>query len=274
MNTHIFREYDIRGIADRDLTDEVALNIGKAYGTYLVRHGKKTVSLSRDCRVSSPRIHKAFREGVRSTGLNVVDIGLATTPCLYFSVFDLKVDGGAMITGSHNPPEHNGIKLSMDVANLFGAQIQELRVLIEKGDFEKGNGSVSEKNVLPNYHEKILSTFSFKKKLKVAVDCGNGMTGLVAPKLFEDFGHKVIKLYTEPDGRFPNHPADPSEPENMKELIKTVLDQKADIGIAFDGDGDRVGVVDDRGNVIPGDKLLILFARSILKVEPNATIIG
>lgn len=274
MNSLIFREYDIRGVADRDLTDETVFQIGKAYGTYLRRKGKKMVCLGRDCRVSSPRIHAAFSKGILSTGLNITDIGLSTTPCLYFSIHELKTDGGVMITGSHNPPDQNGLKLCIGTASLFGSEIQELKKLIEKQDFENGTGIISGKQVLADYENKIFQTFQFKRKLNIVVDCGNGMAGLLAPRLFERFGHHVTQLYTEPDGRFPNHPADPSEPENLHELIETVKKNKADVGVAFDGDGDRVGIIDSEGNVIPGDKLLILYSRAILRNNPGATIIG
>ncbi|MBI1978086.1 MAG: phosphomannomutase/phosphoglucomutase [Candidatus Omnitrophica bacterium] len=274
MNTHIFREYDIRGIADRDLTDDAITLIGKAYGTYLRRKGKKTVTFGRDARTSSPRIYQAFLKGVLSTGLNVISIGLVTTPCLYFSVVHLKVDGGVMITGSHNPPEHNGLKLSLDTSNLHGAQIQELEQMIERSDFETGSGAVTEKTVIDEYRDYIQGLFKFKRKLKVVVDCGNGMTSLIAPDLLEHLGLQVIKLYTTVDGRFPNHPADPSEPENLKDVIAAIKRERADIGLAFDGDGDRVGVVDHEGNVIPGDKLLVLYSRAVLKEVPGATIIA
>lgn len=274
MNKLIFREYDIRGVADLDLTNDVVTLIGKAYGTYLKRKGKKVITLGRDCRTSSERIYDAFVTGVLSTGIDIVSIGLSTTPCLYFSVIHFKVDGGAMITGSHNPPEHNGLKLSMDTSNLHGAQIQELKQLIERSDFEKGSGKVSKREVLVDYQNHIFRLFKFKRRLKVGVDCGNGMTSLVAPDLIMRFGHQVTKLYTELDGRFPNHPPDPSEPENLRDLIKTIRQKKLDVGLAFDGDGDRVGVVDHEGNVIAGDKLLVLHSRSILKEVPGAIIIG
>lgn len=274
INRQIFREYDIRGIADRDLTDAAVLHIGKAYGTFLRRQKKLFAALGRDCRVSSPRIHDAFLKGILSTGLHVVDIGLSTTPCLYFAIRYLAMDGGVMITGSHNPPEQNGLKMCLDTASLFGAQIQELRQLIEGQDYETGPGRVRERLMVQDYSQYLEKAFKFKKSLKVAVDCGNGMTGLFFPALLKKFGHRVISLYTKPDGRFPNHPADPSEPENLEELIETVRKQKADIGLAFDGDGDRVGVVDSEGNIIPGDKLMILFSRDVLKDCPGATIIG
>ena len=274
MNPQIFREYDIRGVADRDLTDEAVCEIGRAYGTYLKRRKKSVVSLARDSRVSSPRIHASLSKAILSTGLNVIDIGLTTTPCLYFSIFHLEVDGGIMITGSHNPPDQNGLKLCLGTSSMFGSQIQELKQMIDRSDYEKGEGKVETKAVLPEYESYIQKKFQFKKRLKVVVDCGNGMTGLIAPKLFKSFGHEVIGLYTDVDGRFPNHPADPSEPKNLAELVETVKKNKADVGVAFDGDGDRVGVVDELGNIIPGDHLMILYSRNILAHHRGAVIIG
>ena len=270
----IFREYDIRGVAERDLTDEVILNIGKAYGSYLRRKKKVTVALGRDCRVSSPRIHATLLKGILSTGLNVTDLGLTTTPCLYFGIHHLSMDGGIMITGSHNPPDQNGLKMCIGTSSLYGAEIQQLKAMILHQDFDSAQGQLTSREIIPDYFDCLLKGFHFKRKLKVVVDCGNGMTGLIAPRLLEKLGHDVIKLYTEPDGRFPNHPADPSEPENLHDCIEAVRKNKADIGLAFDGDGDRVGVIDHEGNIIPGDKLTILFSRSILKEVPGATIIG
>ena len=270
----IFREYDIRGVADRDLTTEAVTLIGKAYGTFLRRDKKYTIAIGRDVRVSSNRIHDAFLKGVLSTGLHVMDLGLTTTAALYFAIHYLAQDGGVMITGSHNPPDQNGLKMCIGTASLFGTQIQELKKMIERQDFLTGNGILSTREILPDYFEYLFKLFHFKRKLKVVVDCGNGMTGLIAPKLFEKFGHQIFPLYTELDGRFPNHPADPSEPENLHDCIAAVKKYKADIGLAFDGDGDRVGVIDHEGNIIPGDKLLILFSRSILKENPGATILA
>jgi len=271
---HIFREYDIRGVADRDLTDEVVLNIGKAYGTYLRRKNYYVIAVGRDSRLSSPRIHQSLLKGVLSTGLHVIDLGLATTPCLYFAIHYLATDGGIMITGSHNPKDHNGLKMCIGTSSLFGSQIQELKGLIEKQDFVSGQGNLTRRPLIEDYTEYLFKSFSFKRKLKIVVDCGNGMTGLVVPELLKKFGHELIELYTEPDGNFPNHPADPSEPENLHDCIAAVKKHKADIGLAFDGDGDRVGVIDHEGNIIPGDKLMILFSRNVLKGNPGAAIIA
>lgn len=274
LPSHIFREYDIRGVAETDLNSDVITAIGKAYGTFLRRDKKYSIVLSRDCRVSSPRIHEALIKGILSTGLHVTDLGMTTTPCLYFAVHYFAADGGIMITGSHNPPDQNGIKMCIGTSSLYGAQIQQMKQMIEKKDFLSGSGKLTTREIIPDYFEYLFKAFKFKRKLKIVVDCGNGMTGLIAPQLLEKFGHKVIKFYTDPDGRFPNHPADPSEPENLHDCIEAVKKNKADIGLAFDGDGDRVGVIDNEGSIIPGDKLLILFSRSILKENPGAVIIG
>ncbi len=271
---HIFREYDIRGIAERDLTDEVILSIGKAYGTYLRRRKSYVVALARDCRVSSPRIHQSLRNGILSTGMHVVDLGLATTPCLYFAIHYLSTDGGVMITGSHNPSDHNGLKMCIGTSSLFGIQIQELKDLIEKGDFDKGCGKVTQRPMIDDYVDYLTKSFSFKRKLKIVVDCGNGMAGLVAPTLLKKLNHEIIELYSEPNGKFPNHPADPSDPENLHDCIDAVRKHRADAGLAFDGDGDRVGVIDHEGNIIPGDKLMILFSRSVLQDNPGAVILA
>lgn len=270
----IFREYDIRGVAERDLTSEVVFLIGKAYGTYLRREKKYMVAIGRDCRVSSPRIHEALTKGILSTGLHIMDLGLTTTAALYFGIHYFATDGGIMITGSHNPPDQNGLKMCIGTASLFGSQIQELKKMIEQNDFLTGPGKLSASAIMPDYFNYLSKAFKFNRKLKIVVDCGNGMTGLIAPKLIEGFGHTVIPLFTEPDGTFPNHPADPSEPENLHDCIEAVRKHKADVGLAFDGDGDRVGVIDHEGNIIPGDKLLMLFARNVLKDNPGATIIG
>lgn len=270
----IFREYDIRGVADRDLTSEVVENIGKAYGTFLRRDKKYSIVIGRDCRVSSPRIHDALIKGILSTGLHVTDLGLTTTPCLYFAVHYFASDGGIMITGSHNPPDQNGLKMNIGTSSLHGPQIQQLLQMIQKQDYLKGSGQLSTREIVPDYFEYLFKAFKFKRKLKVVVDCGNGMTGIIAPALFEKFGHEVIKLYTEPDGTFPNHPADPSEPENLHDCITAVKKHKADIGLAFDGDGDRCGVIDNEGNIIPGDKMMVLYSRPILKENPGATILA
>lgn len=274
MNPQIFREYDIRGVAERDLTTEVALGIGKAYGSYIRRQNKSKVVLGRDGRVSSKRLHDALLEGMLSSGLHVTDIGECPTPQLYFSIQHLKQDGGIMITGSHNPPDQNGFKMCIGLLSISGATIQELKTWIEKNNFEKGKGSVTTTNTHQAYVDFYKGAFHFKKKIKVVADYGNGMNGMIAPEVFRALGCEVTDLYAEVDCRFPNHPADPSQLETLKELIENVKSKKADVGLAFDGDGDRVGVINEKGEIIPGDELLILYSREILSRKKGAAIIG
>ncbi len=277
MNTNIFRKYDIRGVADRDLTDDVVFLIGKAYANLLLqRIGTKnpTVVLGRDIRPSSLRMANAMARALLESGVNVTDIGVVTTPVTYFSIAYLKVAGGVMITGSHNPADQNGIKPCIGRDSVYGDDIQKLRQMIEAKDFVNGSGSMSQLNTIPMYQEYLKNGFQFKSKLRVVVDSGNGTAGLVAPKLLRDLGHDVIELFSEPDSRFPNHHPDPAVEKNLTQMIDTVREKKADVGLAFDGDADRIGVVDELGNVIWGDKLLILFSRFILEQKPGAKFIG
>jgi len=273
-NPQIFREYDIRGIADTDLTTEVVTAIGKAYGTQLKYAKKKVVTVGHDCRVSSERIEKALVEGITSTGLDVKRLGLVTTPSLYYSIHHLKVDGGIMITGSHNPPDYNGLKICVGTGSMHGSEIQGLYKLIERATYLEGKGKATSVKILDQYMEEIINNIKLNKKLSIVVDCANGMAGLVAPKLFKKIGCKVDEMYTDPDGTFPNHPADPTVPKNLEELIDKVKKSKVDLGLAFDGDGDRVGVVDDKGEIVFGDRLMIILAREVLSRKKGATIIG
>jgi len=277
INSNIFRQYDIRGIADRDLTDEAIDLIGKAFVTYLVKvaHAEPlTVVLGRDIRPSSTRIHKALMKALVSSGASVTDIGVVTTPVCYFAIGQLKKTAGIVITGSHNPPEYNGLKLVVGKNSIFGDEIQKIRTFIEKKDFLIGNGKEERSEIIPTYQAYLKQSFKFKRKLKVVIDSGNGTAGLVAPKVIKDFGHDVIELFSEPDSRFPNHHPDPTVEENLKDLIKKVREVKADVGIAFDGDADRVGIIDEKGSIIWGDKLLILFSRFILKEIPGAKFVA
>ncbi len=277
MNTNIFRQYDIRGIADRDLTDETIDLIGRAFVTYLVKIARAepwTLVLGRDIRPSSARIHKALTKALVSSGASVIDIGIVTTPVCYFAIGHLKRTGGIMITGSHNPSEYNGLKLVVGRSSIFGDEIQKLRALIEQKDFLTGKGNQERSEIIPAYQAYLKQSFKFKRKLKVVIDSGNGTAGLIAPKVIKDFGHEVIELFSEPDSRFPNHHPDPAVEENLKDLVKKVRETKADLGIAFDGDADRVGIVDERGSIIWGDKLLILFSRFILKERPGAKFVA
>ncbi len=271
----IFREYDIRGVYGTVLTEKVAEEIGKAFGTLIRRSGGKKISLGYDIRLSSPSLREALLAGLLSTGIDVVDIGACPTPVLYFSLFQLEVDGGVMITASHNPAEFNGFKLCRGKGTLFGAEIQQVRTMAESGDFDRGKGELTfEPDFLSVYLRYFVKHFSPFRSKKVVIDCGNAAAALIAPQVMEQLGCEVIPLYCEPDGRFPNHHPDPTVPENIADLIATVRKEKADVGIAFDGDGDRLGAVDETGEIIWGDKLTLLFATDILRRNPGATIIS
>ena len=274
MNPRVFREYDIRGNADRDLDDGFANDLGKAIGTHLRRAGAKKITLGRDCRVTSPRLHKALRSGLMSTGVHIIDVGVVATPLLYFSVFHFDADGGVQITGSHNPPEDNGFKILRGKSTIHGAEIQALRELIEKRDFETGLGVASEQPIEPAYIDMAASKIKLgPRKLKVVVDAGNGVGGTLVP-LLERLRVDVTGLYIEPDGRFPNHHPDPTIEKNVADLKAKVAELGAELGIALDGDADRIGVVDAKGRIVWGDQLMILFARSILKEQPGATFVS
>ncbi len=277
INPQIFREYDIRGLAEKDLNEAIYEALGKAYGRY-TRDSRthNRIVVGRDGRLTSEAYAEAFVRGVTACGIDVIDIGEVPTPLVYFGLFTLEVDGGAMITASHNPKEYNGIKVAVGKSTLHGDQIQELRKIIEAGDLCTADrtGTVTKQDLVPNYHERILRDVKLKRKLKIVVDGGNGVGGPVAVPLYEKLGCEVIPLYCEVDGTFPNHHPDPTVPKNLADLIQLVTSEKADLGIALDGDVDRIGAIDNAGNIIWGDKLLILFARDILEEVPGATVIG
>ncbi len=275
INQEIFREYDIRGVADRDLTDEVVELLGRAMGTYLKQAGCQHITLGRDCRLSSPRLREALSGGLLGTGLRVTDIGVCPTPLLYFSLHELKPQGGIMITGSHNPAEYNGFKVALGKATIYGEQIQQIGGIAGSGDFIAGEGSLDEASLLSTYHQNLVESLGvLQKPPRVVVDCGNGTASPVAAALYRDLGCEVIELYCTMDGHFPNHHPDPTVVDNLQDLIQKVRESSADVGIAFDGDADRIGAIDDQGRVIWGDELMILFSRAILKEQPGATIIG
>jgi phosphomannomutase/phosphoglucomutase len=274
MNPRIFREYDIRGVVDRDLTDEVVDSLGRGFATYLSMMGKRRVVVGRDGRLSSSRLREVLVQGMVAGGLEVVDLEVCPTPVFYFSLFHLEREGGVMITGSHNPPEFNGFKVCVGKETLYGKQIQDLRKLVEAGKFISGRGSLTSQKVIPAYQEYFLNHIRLKKKIQLVVDSGNGTAGLVAPKILRDLGCQVLDLYSLLDGQFPNHHPDPTIPENMKDLIAKVKETGAEVGIAYDGDADRIGVADHLGNIIWGDQLLILFARQVLRDHPGATIVA
>jgi len=274
MNPRVFREYDIRGNADRDLDDGFVNDLGKAIGTHLRRAGASKITLGRDCRVHSPRLHKALRAGILSTGVHVIDVGVVATPLLYFSVFHFDSDGGVQITGSHNPPEDNGFKILRGKSTIHGAEIQQLRQLIEARDFDNGLGVVDDKPVEPAYIEMVASKIKLgPRRFKVVVDAGNGVGGTLMP-ILQRLGVDVTGIYIEPDGRFPNHHPDPTVEKNVADLKAKVAEIGAEVGIALDGDADRIGVVDAKGRIVWGDQLMILFARSILKEQPGATFVS
>mgnify|MGYP005854034591 CR=1 FL=1 len=274
INPLIFREYDIRGVVDRDLTPDVVRKLGQGFGTYMTQLGLKELIVGRDGRLSSKAFEEALIEGLLSTGCVVTNIGLCPTPVYYFSIFHLNKDGGMVVTGSHNPPEFNGFKVSVGKSTIFGEEIQNLRRLIEKGEFVTGKGTLSKQEIIRSYQDYIKGNIRLDKKMKVVIDAGNGTAGVVAGPLLRDLGCELEELYCDVDGRFPNHFPDPTIPENLKELINRVRKIRADVGIGYDGDADRIGVVDDQGNIIWGDQLMILFSRQILKEKKGSTFVA
>lgn len=275
MNPAIFREYDIRGIAGRDFDVAFARTLGQAYGTMVVGAGRRVVSVGRDCRLTSAELAAALIDGIVSTGCDVVELGVCPTPLMYFSLFHFDLDGGVQITGSHNPAEFNGFKICLGKSTLFGEQIQQLRIAMEAGAFRTGSGTRTPRDVGVPYQDYLARQFgTLPRRLRVVVDAGNSVAGPIAPGVYERLGCEVTPLYCEMDGRFPNHHPDPTVVENVQDLVAAVRDGKADVGIAFDGDADRIGAVDATGNVIWGDEMLVLFARDILEKNPGAVIVS
>ncbi|RJQ56149.1 MAG: phosphomannomutase/phosphoglucomutase [Nitrospiraceae bacterium] len=277
MNPAIFRQYDIRGIWEKDLTPEVVELIGKGFASYLLNAVNKEnarISVGRDARLHSPAIRDSLIKGLTESGIDVIDLGVCPTPLQYFSMHRLSLDGGVMITGSHNPPEFNGFKLSVGMTTIFGDSIQDIRKIIDANDFKKGNGKIDGYPVIDDYINFLEDKFPDLSGLKVVVDAGNGTGGLVAPQIMRRLGAEVVELFCEPDGRFPNHHPDPTLVESLDGLIAKVKEHRAHAGIGYDGDADRIGVIDEEGNIIWGDRLMIIFARDILKDNPGAKIIG
>jgi phosphomannomutase/phosphoglucomutase len=270
----IFREYDIRGIVGEDLTPEGAEVIARAYATYLRRFRERTVIVGYDNRLSSPALRDAVIKGLTESGMDVLDIGMVITPVFYYARIHYGVDGGMMITASHNPPEYNGFKLTHGHATLYGEEIQEIRRIALQGDFPTGRGTVEARDALGAYRQMIREKIRLgPRRLRVVVDCGNGTSSLIAPQILSDLGCDVVPLYCDSDPSFPHHHPDPVDPRNLQDLIRTVLEVKADLGLGFDGDGDRLGCVDERGEIIWGDMLMILFWREILPKYPGTTAI-
>lgn len=275
INPHVFREYDIRGVAGKDLTEDFVHALGRAIGAYFRRKRAARIAVGRDCRLSSPAFRGAIVRGLLESGCEVVDLGMVPTPLVYFATFDLEVHGAVQITGSHNPPDNNGFKICLGKSTIFGEQIQEIRAIMESGGFVQGTGRVVAHPIISQYQDHVVGTLrTGEVKRKVVVDSGNGTAGVVAPVLYRRMGLDVVELYSEPDGRFPNHHPDPTMLENIEDLIQMVERAGADLGIAFDGDSDRIGVVDERGRILWGDQLMVIFSRHILKERPGSMVIG
>jgi len=270
----IFRAYDIRGVVTDVLTPDVVRQIGHAFGSESAARGHTSVAIGRDGRNSGPALSEALSEGLQSAGIDVIDIGMVPTPLLYFATHHLKTGTGVMVTGSHNPPEYNGLKMMIGGDALFGDGIQRLRKRLDENDLASGtHGSYCMEDVLPAYLERLLDDVKLARPLEIAFDCGNGVAGAVAPRLFERLGTTAHGLFTDVDGSFPNHHPDPAKPENLVDLKQRVAETGAAVGLAFDGDGDRVGVIDDQGNVIWPDRQMVLFARDVLERNPGAKIV-
>jgi len=270
----IFREYDIRGIAGTDMDGDGVRAIGRGIGSYLIRRGCTRITVGRDCRLTSDDYGRRVIEGLTATGCHVTDIGVCTTPISYFSIRHLEKEGAVMVTASHNPPEYNGFKVCLGTDSVYGEALQEIYRIIAEGRFEQGEGSVTTYDILPDYIGYLTGSLSLARPLRVGVDAGNGTAGPVAVPIFEKLGCEVTGLYCDMDGTFPNHEADPTVLTNMSDLVALVKNRKLDVGIGFDGDGDRIGVVDHAGNLVFGDKLMIIFAREILSRKPGAVFIS
>jgi phosphomannomutase/phosphoglucomutase len=279
INEGIFREYDIRGVAERDLSDELVRDLGRALAAHLASEsGNTTIAVGRDCRLTSPRLFDALTSGMRESGTHVIDIGIVPTPVLYFAAFHAKPEGAVIITGSHNPGEDNGFKMLRGQSSIFGDEIRGLLERIKKADFLPASaefGRLDTQDMLGPYFDYLVSTLQLgDRRGKIVVDAGNGTGGPVAVKLYERLGYEVIGLYCDMDGTFPNHHPDPTVEANLEDLKKRVIDEGADLGIALDGDADRIGAIDSKGRVLWGDQLLILLGRALLQEKPGASIIG
>ena len=265
LNQYIFREYDIRGKVSDDFPPELVEALGKGFGTYIKRGGGQEIALSGDIRLTTPDLMEQFKTGMLSTGVDVIKIGILPTPANYYSMFSLGVAGAVQITGSHNPPEFNGFKLSRDKKAVFGEAIQEIRVIIEKEDYETGEGSEASYDILTKYKRMIASKIDIKKRMKVVMDCGNAAGAICAPEIFKNLNVDLTELYCDVDGTFPNHHPDPTVKENLVDLISLVKQGSYDIGLAFDGDADRVGVVDETGDIVWADQLIALFLPEVVE---------
>lgn len=273
IDSSIFRAYDIRGVVADALTPAAVEQIGRSFGSEALARGQKTVVLARDGRLSGPDLIRALAEGIQSAGCDVINIGMVPTPVLYFATYHLDTGTGIMVTGSHNPPEYNGLKMMIGGDTLFGDGIQQLYQRLAKEDLASGSGNYSETSVLDAYLERIIGDIKLDRKMKIATDCGNGVAGVCAADLFRKLGCEVHELFSEVDGNFPNHHPDPAKVENLQDIAALVESEQLGLGLAFDGDGDRVGVIDDRGQIIWPDRQMILYSRDILDRNPGAKII-
>ena len=272
----IFKAYDIRGIVERALTPEAVENIGHAIGSEAIARKQTEVAIGRDGRGSGPELSAALARGLRASGINVVDVGMVATPMVYFTTYELNTHSGVMVTGSHNPPEYNGLKMMLAGDTLAGDAIQALRTRIERGDLTHGAGSYRTHDIREAYLNRIVKAadgVKLARPIKIAVDCGNGVAGAFAPDLYRRLGCEVVELFCDVDSRFPNHHPDPSQPKNLQDLIKSLKAGEAELGLAFDGDGDRLGVVTKNGTIIYPDRQLMLFAADVLSRNPGAEII-
>ena len=274
MHPGIFREYDIRGIAGEEISEQDANAIGKAYGSLLMGQGRKKVSVGRDCRITSEAYSQAFIDGILSAGCDVVDIGVCPTPVLYFSIHQFNLEGGAMVTASHNPPEYNGFKLMSGLDSIHSNGLQEIRKIIDDQAYTQGQGTLTQMDAISPYMTMIQENITLKNPIRVGIDAGNGTGGITALPVLKGLGCEVHDIYCDLDGTFPNHEADPTQKKNMTDLIAMVKEKNLDLGIGYDGDADRIGVVDKYGNIIYGDQLMVIYAKEILSRNPGATFIS
>ncbi|WP_428087451.1 phosphomannomutase/phosphoglucomutase [Candidatus Thioglobus sp.] len=273
ISQSIFKAYDIRGIVEQELTPEAVKLIGLAIGSESIDKGERGVVIGRDGRLSGFELMESLKSGLKQSGCHVVDIGMVPTPLVYFATYTKAATSGVMITGSHNPPEYNGFKIMIAGETLSGDRIQALYQRIVDNNFNSGHGTSTKADIEQDYLDRVKSDIKLSKPLHIVVDCGNGVTGNIAPKLFEQLGAKVTKLFCLIDGSFPNHHPDPSKLDNLQDIIKEVISSGADMGFAFDGDGDRLGLIDNKGNVIWADRQMILYSRDILSRNPGAKIV-
>jgi phosphomannomutase/phosphoglucomutase len=269
----IFKAYDIRGIVGRTLTPASVRSIGQALGSLARERGRDTIAVGRDGRLSGPELLGALSEGIRAAGADVIDIGMVVTPMTYFAAQHLETGCSVMVTGSHNPPDYNGLKMVIGGTTLSGDDIQALRTRIERGDLRRGTGALRASDVAPAYFDRIAGDIRLARPMRIAVDCGNGVAGAFAPALYRRLGCEVVELYCDVDGNFPNHHPDPSQPANLEDLKRRLAQGDCELGLAFDGDGDRLGVVTPAGHIIYADRQLMLFAADVLTRAPGATII-